>query len=93
MYGSAGEGFEWHHIVEQRSVNVERFGAERIHNIKNMVALPKSLHRKISGFYSSKPPFSYPLTVRDWLSSRSFEEQYEFGIKTIRKFNGFNYLH
>lgn len=90
MYGSAGEGFEWHHIVEQRSVNVERFGAERINN---MVALPKSLHRKISGFYSSKPPFSYPLTVRDWLSSRSFEEQYEFGIKTIRKFNGFNYLH
>ena len=44
MYGSAGEGFEWHHIVEQRSVNVERFGAERINN---MVALPKSLHRKI----------------------------------------------
>jgi hypothetical protein len=31
--------------------------------------------------------------IRDWLSSGSFEEQYEFGIKTIRKFNGFNYLH
>ena len=27
VYGSAGKGFEWHHIVEQRPVNVERFGA------------------------------------------------------------------
>ena len=57
VYGSAGEGFEWHHIVEQRSLNVERFGAERIHNIDNIVALPKSLHRKISGFYTSKYDF------------------------------------
>ena len=54
VYGSAGKGFEWHHIVEQRSVNVERFGAERIHNTDDIIALPTSLHRKISGFYSSK---------------------------------------
>ena len=85
VYGSAGKGFEWHHIVE-RPVNVERFGAERIHNTDNIIALPTSLHRKISGFYSSKTPFSYPLTVRDWLSPQSFEEQYEFVIKTISVF-------
>jgi hypothetical protein len=30
--GPAGENKAWHHIVEQRRINVERFGAEAIHN-------------------------------------------------------------
>ena len=92
VYGSAGEGFEWHHIVKQRSVNVERFGAERIHNINNMVALPKSLHRKISGFYSSKQWWTKGVRVRDWLANQPFEEQYNFGIKIIEDFDGKVYL-
>ena len=93
VYGSAGEGFEWHHnIVEQRSVNVERFGAERIHNIDNMVALPNSLHRKVSGFYSSKQWWTKGVRVRDWLTNQTFEEQYNFGIKTIKDFDGKAYL-
>ena len=66
---------------------------QSVYTIQTIIALPTSLHRKISGFYSSKTPFSYPLTVRDWLSPQSFEEQYEFGIKTISKFNGLEYLH
>lgn len=76
----------------QRSLNVERFGAERIHNIDNIVALPKSLHRKISGFYSSKQWWTKGVRVRDWLTNQTFEEQYNFGIKTIEDFDGKAYL-
>ena len=84
-----GEGYAWHHIVEQNADNIAKFGAERIHNTKNLIRLPNgkgSIHAKISGFYSSKPYFTNGLTVRDWLKSKSFEEQYNFGLEQLSKF-------
>ena len=42
-----------------------------------------SHHALISGFYSSKQAFTGGLTVRQWLSSKSYAEQFEFGIKVI----------
>jgi hypothetical protein len=86
--GSAGKGRAWHHIVEQTPVNIARFGPERIHNINNIVNVPSgagALHNKISGFYSSKAPGGVG-RIRDWVSSKSFKEQYEFGIKTMERF-------
>ena len=55
----------------------------------NLIRIPGgkgSLHAKISGYYSSKQPISEGQTVRKWISTKSFEEQYEFGIKTLKKF-------
>ena len=60
--------------------------------IINIVALPKSLHRKISGLYSSKQWWTKGVRVRDWLTNQTFEEQYNFGIKTIEDFDGKAYL-
>lgn len=77
---------EWHHIVEQRSANISQFGAERIHNIDNMVALPTDVHRKISGHYSSKPENLNGLRVRDWLNLQSYEKQYEYGLEVLKKY-------
>jgi len=85
-YGKAGDGMEWHHIVEQRKANISRFGAERIHNIDNMIALPVDVHRKISGHYSSKISEYSNLRVRDWLNSQSFEEQYKYGLDVLKKY-------
>ena len=58
-------------------------------NIDNLVKIPGgkgSLHAKISGHYSSKPDNLQGLTVRQWLSTKSFEEQYEYGIKMLKKY-------
>lgn len=41
---------------------------------------------RISGFYSSKQPFTNGLKVRNWLSVKSFQEQYDFGIKIMKQF-------
>jgi hypothetical protein len=85
--GVAGEGQAWHHIVEQTTSNVERFGAEAIHNTNNLIKLPNgagSIHARISGYYSSIRPFTEGKTVRQWLSTKSFQEQYEFGVKTLK---------
>ncbi len=82
--GPAGEGRQWHHIVEQSKVG--QFGAEAIHNADNVVSIPTDIHRKISGFYSSKRPFTGDQTVRQWLSGQSFEQQRAFGQQVLRKF-------
>lgn len=83
--GSAGEGKDWHHIVEQSNVDI--FGSETIHNTKNVVALLKDVHYKISGYYSSKQIFTNNMTVREWLRSQTFEDQYQFGLDVLKRFN------
>lgn len=87
--GRAGDGRAWHHIVEQTTSNVNKFGAKMIHNTKNIVNVPHgkgTLHAKLSGYYSSKQPFTNGLTVRKWLSTQSYAKQYEFGMKKLLEF-------
>lgn len=89
VIGPAGEGRAWHHIVEQTPANIEKFGAEMIHSVGNVVSIPAgkgSLHAKISAYYSSKQYFTGGKTVREWLSTKSYEEQYEFGVRVINCF-------
>lgn len=88
-YGTAGKGNAWHHIVEQHSDNVAKFGAESIHNVNNLIKLPHgagSIHAKVSGYYSSKQSFTEGKTVRQWLSNQNFQQQYDFGIKVLKQF-------
>lgn len=89
--GPAGKGRAWHHIVEQTPGNIKKFGANNVHNTGNVVNIPHGrglLHQKISGFYSSKQPFTNGQTVRQWISGKSFNEQYDFGIKILNQFKG-----
>jgi hypothetical protein len=76
--GPAGEGKEWHHIVEQTPGNVERFGPHALHNTQNVIPLEKELHARVSAFYSSIREGitrSSSLTVRQWLSTQSYQAQ------------------
>jgi hypothetical protein len=85
--GPAGAGKEWHHIVEQTSGNIEKFGAEAVHNTSNVMRLDAEVHRRISGYYSSEDfNIHGDLTVRQWLSTQSFEAQTQFGLKAIKKY-------
>jgi hypothetical protein len=84
--GPAGEGKQWHHIVEQTPGNVERFGPHALHNTQNVIPLETALHQEVSGFYSSIRPGitnSRTLTIRQWLSTQSYEAQRAFGLKAI----------
>ncbi|WP_395811934.1 hypothetical protein [Archangium minus] len=84
--GSAGPGKEWHHIIEQTPGNVKRFGSESLHNTENIVSLDKGIHTRLSSIYSSiryDITQSYTLTVRQWLSTQSYEAQREFGLLAI----------
>jgi hypothetical protein len=84
--GPAGEGKQWHHIVEQTPGNVERFGPHAVHNTENVIPLEQGLHTQLSAFYSRKIvriTGSRELTVRQWLSTQSYEAQRAFGLQAI----------
>ena len=88
-YGAAGGGQAWHHIVEQHADNISKFGAQNIHNTKNLIKLPHgkgTIHNRISGYYSSKQFFSQGKTVREWLKAQSYDDQFEFGIRKLKEF-------
>jgi hypothetical protein len=82
----AGPGQQWHHIVEQTPGNVKRFGPQALHNSDNIIPLDKALHSDVSAFYSSirRDITGSPLTVRQWLSTQSYEAQRDFGLLAIK---------
>ncbi|RKH15278.1 hypothetical protein D7Y13_15545 [Corallococcus praedator] len=86
--GPAGKGQEWHHIVEQTPGNVNRFGPQAVHNTENILRLDKGVHTRVSSFFSSIQrdiTGSATLTVRQWLSTRSYATQREFGLLAIER--------
>jgi RHS repeat-associated protein len=85
VYGSAGTGREWHHIVEQNPTNIAKFGPERINNTNNYVNISTDLHRKISAYYSSNIAGPGTPTVREWLSTKSYEQQSSYGRSVLQK--------
>ena len=87
--GPAGPGQAWHHIVEQTPSNIAKFGNQAVHNTGNLIKLPNgpgTIHMRVSGHYSSIQPFSNGQTVRQWLSTQSFQAQYDDGIQTLKNF-------
>jgi hypothetical protein len=84
--GPAGPGKQWHHIIEQTPGNVKRFGGEALHNTENITALDKTLHTNVSRLYSGirlRITGSSTMTVRQWLSTQSYEAQRAFGLRAI----------
>lgn len=75
-------------MVEQTTSNINKFGAEMIHNARNIVSIPHGageIHSKISGYYSSIQNFTNGLTVRAWLQTKDFAFQYNFGLETLTR--------
>ncbi|NNB98037.1 hypothetical protein HI113_29475 [Corallococcus exiguus] len=86
--GPAGAGKQWHHIVEQTPGNVERFGPQALHNTDNVIRLDARMHARISGIFSAirrDLTRSSTITVRQWLSTQSFEEQRRFGLLVLEQ--------
>lgn len=81
--GTAGEGQEWHHIVEK--CKADMFGSRAVHNRWNVIKLDRETHLNVSAEYSRIRSFSEGKTVREWLRTKSYVFQREFGLKTLRE--------
>ena len=91
VQGVAGKGKAWHHIVEESTANINKFGVEKVHKLNNLVKISHgkgTLHNRISGHYSTnKLPFTKGLTVRKWLQTKSFRFQYNYGLEILAKYS------
>jgi hypothetical protein len=83
VYGPAGDGYEYHHIVGQGGANAQNIPPELLHSTENMIRIPKLLHEEISAEYS-RTYLNTGKTLRDWLSTQPYEVQREEGIKVMR---------
>ena len=84
--GSAGKGFDWHHIVEQCQISKSGFSKYWIQNSNNVVRISKSVHTKVTAYYNQVHSFTNGMKFRNWLAGQDFKTQYEWGIKVLKMY-------
>ena len=79
-----GEKTEIHHIVEQCQIKKSGFSSKLIRNSNNEVRIAKSLHSKISSYYSSLYKGT-GMRFRNYLAANHYSlgSQYNIGIKVL----------
>jgi hypothetical protein len=79
-FGSAGDGMQYHHIIEEGS----GVASNLVENTDNIVRIPAILHEAINAIYATKSSKYGGLTLRDWLKGQSAVVKREYGIKVLR---------
>ena len=68
---------DWHHIVQQHSTNMARFGKEAINSLVNKVPMDRALHDVTRRVQSSN--CKYGITFSKEIAKKSWEEQVRIG--------------
>ena len=84
-YGNASDYIkdgEWHHIVEQQTVDKGINAGTSVYNSQNTVAISKNLHHEISKYYSSR--YGKFSSFRNYLNTLPYEQQYAKGLEVLK---------
>lgn len=81
-FGPAGDGMNYHHIIEQNSGASEAV----TETTENIVRIPAILHEAISGEYQKAVPESGGLSLRNWLRTQPDDVKHDWGLRILRKF-------
>jgi hypothetical protein len=80
-FGPAGDGYEYHHIVEQSaSGNIPE---SELQSTTNIVRIPRLLHEEISAQYSRQQD-KFGSSLRASLNGASFGDRWDAGLKVMR---------
>jgi len=82
FYGSAGDGWEYHHIVEQNKEGT--IPAREINSSRNVIRIPRLLHEEITGEYARKEEGAQS-SLREQFGDLPFEQQFSEGLKILKK--------
>ena len=86
-FGSAGAGYQYHHIVTQGGENQRKIPAEGLQNTNNIVRLPTLLHEAVSTEYSKPAPKDRSITRYQWVQTQPYDTQREEGLRILRELN------
>ena len=84
MFGAAGDGYQYHHIVTQGGANAKNIPAEQLQNTDNVIRLPTLLHEAVNGAYLGESPVK-GMNMYQWLKTQPYEVQREEGLKILRQ--------
>ena len=88
VYGNAGTGKAWYHIVEQSTIESCGFSPERVQNPGNLIKIVvryASWYSRINKAFSTKGKYFPDMPLREYLKGKSFETHYEWGLKVMRE--------
>ena len=86
-YGKASDYVpdgEWHHIVEQQTVEKGINAGSTVYNSQNTVPISKNLHHEISKYYSSR--YGTFSSFRQYVNTLPYEQQYAKGLEVLKMF-------
>ena len=84
-FGPAGDGFEYHHIVEQ-GPNAATMPAEQLQSTENIIRIPRLVHEEVNAAFASTREIDGRLTsVRDFLRGKPFAVQRLWGIRVLQE--------
>jgi hypothetical protein len=83
-FGRAGDGYQYHHIVEQGGANANNFSAQELQNTDNIIRIPTLLHEAINSEYSTGSKMS-PGSLRRQLETITFSRQFTAGLEIMQK--------
>lgn len=84
MFGRAGDGYQYHHIVTQGGANEDNISPEQLQNTDNIIRLPTLLHEAVNGAYLEKSP-DENMNMYQWLQTQPYDVQREEGLKILRR--------
>lgn len=86
MFGNAGDGYQYHHIVMQGGANAKNplISPEQLQNTDNIIRLPTLLHEAVNGAYSNGKD-GITMTMYEWLQTQPYGVQREEGLKILRQ--------
>ena len=85
MHGSAPPGFQDHHAVERGSIGRAGVTEKMVFHTRNTFRIPTLIHLAVSAHFSRKPWDHSDLTVRQYMRTRSFDEQHRYALKIMRR--------
>jgi hypothetical protein len=71
--------------VTQGGTNAANIPPEQLHNTENVIRLPTLLHEQVNAEYQRPAEDGSGRTVYEWLQTKSYEFQREYGLKVLRK--------
>lgn len=84
-FGSAGNGYQYHHIVTQGGVNATKIPSAQLNNTDNIIRLPTLIHEAVTAEYLKKADADATKTLYEWLQSQPYSVQREEGLRILRK--------
>ena len=84
-FGPAGDGYEYHHIVEQ-GPNAATLTPRELNSTENIVRIPRLLHEDVTSYYARRGlADEIDMPLREFLRHQPYSVQRAWGLKALQQ--------